>query len=556
IGAVRVTLVDGEFIVNPTHAQREYAQAELLLTGVTGEINMIEVGAREVSEAKILEGIAIGQKVIDDVCEMIRELKAKAGKAATYKPLGPTKELVELVRGRTAKALRQAKDNPDKTARNDAVKTIIEDLANELCGPEGDEKKGAPSRNDVKAAYDEVQEEVVRAMILDEGKRPDGRRLDEVRTITSEVGFLPRTHGSALFTRGQTQALVVTTLGTPSDEQIIDGLTEEYAKKFMLHYNFPSFSVGEVRPIRGPGRREIGHGALAERCLEAVLPTPDQFPYTIRLVSDILESNGSSSMASVCGGSLALMDAGVPVKAPVAGISVGMVNDGKRRVLLTDIQGEEDHYGDMDFKVAGTTEGVTGIQLDLKVRSLSHEIIREALDRARTARLGILKDMAQTLSKPRPNISEYAPRILTIKINPEKIGKVIGPGGKMIKKIQEETGANIDIDDDGTVYISSFGGVGAEAARDQILLITEEVQLGKIYNGKVISIKDFGAFIELIPGQDGLCHISELADHYVKSVIDEVKLGDMVKVKVIAIDDTGRVKLSRKQAMIEEKQGG
>ena len=324
----------------------------------------------------------------------------------------------------------------------------------------------------------------------------------------------------------------------------------------MLHYNFPPFSVGEVRPIRGPGRREIGHGALAERCLEAVLPSVDEFPYTIRLVADILESNGSSSMASTCGGTLALMDAGVPIKDPVAGISIGLVSEGDRRVLLTDIQGEEDHYGEMDFKVAGTAKGITGIQLDLKVGGISHEIVREALERARVARLSILKDMAQTIAKPRPNISEHAPRILTIRINPEKIGKVIGPGGKTIKKIQEETGANIDIDDDGTVYISSFGMAGAEAARDQIQLMTEEVQIGKIYTGKVISIKDFGAFIELVPGQDGLCHISELTDHYVKSVGDVVKLGDMVKVKVILVDDQGRVKLSRKQAMLDEQKTG
>ena len=556
IGAVRIARVDNDWLVNPTHAQREYAQMELLLTGITGQINMIEVGALQVSEELVLEGIALGQKVIDDICAMIRELAQKVGNKTTYTPRGPSKELSKLVSDKVLAPLGQAKRTPEKQARNAAVQKLRDDLVVALCGTADEPIKGGPKAVDVKTAFGDVEEEVVRAMILNDGVRPDGRKVDEIRPISGEVGFLPRTHGSALFTRGQTQALVVTTLGTPSDEQIIDGLTEEYAKKFMLHYNFPSFSVGEVRPIRGPGRREIGHGALAERCLEPVLPTPEQFPYTIRLVSDILESNGSSSMASVCGGTLALMDAGVPIKEPVAGISVGMVSEGDRRVLLTDIQGEEDHYGDMDFKVAGTVNGITGIQLDLKVGGLTHEIIREALQRARVARLSILKDMSQTLAKPRPSISEHAPKILTIKINPEKIGKVIGPGGKMIKKIQEETGANIDIDDDGTVYISSFGSAGAEAARDKIQLITEEVQVGKVYNGKVISIKDFGAFIELIPGQDGLCHISELADHYVKSVTDEVKMGDMVRVKVILVDDQGRVKLSRKAAMLDEKNPG
>ncbi|MCG3180055.1 MAG: Polyribonucleotide nucleotidyltransferase [Phycisphaerae bacterium] len=554
LGAVRIGRVQGEYIINPTYAQREYNDMELLLAGGKDTINMIEVGSREVSEDDLMEGMRIGQDVINTICDMINELANKTGQACEYVSGGPSPELVATVRSRGAAAIRAAKENPDKLARNAAVSQVETGLLEALCGTEEAPVENGQDPKLVHAAFEVVTEEVVRAMILD-GTRPDGRRADQVRDLHSEVSILPRTHGSAIFTRGQTQALVTTTLGTPSDEQIIDGLAEEYSKKFMLHYNFPSFSVGEARPIRGPGRREYGHGALAERCLEGVLPDPEVFPYTIRLVSDILESNGSSSMASVCGGTLALMDAGVPIKDPVAGISIGMVSEGGRRVMLTDIQGEEDHYGDMDFKVAGTQNGVTGIQLDLKIEGLTHEIIRDALTQAREARLGILKHMLQTLPKPRPSISQYAPRMLTIKINPEKIGKVIGPGGKTIKKIQEETGAQIDIEDDGTVFISSFGADGAERAREQVELLTQEVQLGRIYNGKVISIKDFGAFIEIMPGQDGLCHISELADTYVKTVSDVVKIGDMIRVKCIAIDDQGRVKLSRKQAMAAEKNG-
>jgi polyribonucleotide nucleotidyltransferase len=551
-GSVRIGHVGEEWKVNPTHAEREYADAELLLAGVKGHINMIEVGAREVSEETLMEGIIAAQPHIDAICDMIQELVEKAGKEPAYDPLGPSKELVDRVREMAAAKIKEAKLNPDKLARNDAVDAVEAAVTEELCGADEAPKEDGPDPKHVHTAFDWVAEEVVRDMVVNDNERPDGRKFDEIRDLTSEIGFLPRTHGSAIFTRGQTQALVTTTLGTPSDEQIIDGLAEEYSKKFMLHYNFPSFSVGEVRPIRGPGRREFGHGALAERCLEAVLPDPEDFPYTIRLVSDILESNGSSSMASVCGGTLALMDAGVPIKNPVAGISIGMFSEGDRQVLVTDIQGEEDHFGDMDFKVAGTQAGITGIQLDLKIRGLNHELIRQTLDVAKSARLHILKHMAQTIDQPRPEISQYAPRMLTIRINPEKIGAVIGPGGKVIKKIQEETGAKIDIDDDGTVYISSFEGGGAERAKEQIELLTQEVQLNRIYTGKVMSVKDFGAFIEIIPGQDGLCHISELSEGFVEKVTDEVNIGDEVRVKVIAIDDQGRVKLSRKRAMAEE----
>jgi polyribonucleotide nucleotidyltransferase len=375
-----------------------------------------------------------------------------------------------------------------------------------------------------------------------------------LRSIGCEVGVLPRTHGSAIFARGETQALVTTTLGTVSDEQRVDGLGEEYSKKFMLDYNFPPFSVGECRPIRGPGRREIGHGALAERSLKAVIPSPDKFPYTIRVVSDILESNGSSSMASVCGGTLSLMDAGVPISDPVAGISIGLVKESDRFILLTDIMGDEDHFGDMDFKVAGTGRGITGIQLDLKIDGINEEIIRATLDQAREARREILKTMLSTLRQPRSSPSKYAPRLITVRIHPDKIGLLIGPGGKTIKGIQEATGAKIDIDDDGTVFISHLDAAGAEAAKLKVEALTEEVRVGKVYDGRVTSIKDFGAFIEILPGRDGLCHISELDDKYVDRVENVCKVGDHLQVKVIAIDDQDRVKLSRR-ALLREQSG-
>jgi polyribonucleotide nucleotidyltransferase len=400
-------------------------------------------------------------------------------------------------------------------------------------------------------AVSSLTEKIIRELILS-GIRSDGRNYTTVRPLHCDVGLLPRTHGSGLFQRGETQVLATATLGTGEDEQIIDGLGEEYSKKFMLHYNFPPFATGEVKRIMGPGRREIGHGALAERSLEAVLPTPDIFPYVVRLVCDVLESNGSSSMASVCSGTLALLDAGVPIVRPVAGISIGLVSEGGRTELLTDIIGEEDHYGDMDFKVSGTSAGITGIQLDLKIRGISFDIIEKTFVRAKEARFFILGEMAKVLATHRPQISPHAPRLLTLRINPEKIGKIIGPGGKTIKAIVERTGAKIDIEDDGTVFIAAVGMEAAEKAREEIERLSEDVKIGKIYSGKVTSIKDFGAFIEVIPGQDGLCHISELADRYLKTVGEEVKLGQAVRVKVIAIDDQGRIKLSRKQAMRDE----
>lgn len=551
IAAVRIGRVGGQLIINPTLGQLEESEMELVVAGHADGINMIELGSHEVSEEIVAEGAALAQSEIKRIANLINELAAKAGKPPiTYEAKGPNDELKKLVYDKMAESVRQAKQIPGKAERNDKLAELRDQVLAELC-PEG-EAVPQYAAADVAEAFYLTEKKVQRALILS-GIRPDGRQRTQVRPLSSEVGVLPRTHGSALFSRGETQTLCAATLGTMSDEQIVDGLAEEYSKKFMLHYNFPPFSVGEIRPIRGPGRREIGHGALAEKSLEAVLPSPAQFPYTIRLVSDILESNGSTSMATVCGGTLALMDAGVPITRPVAGISVGRVTDGDQEILITDIIGEEDFHGDMDFKVSGTSEGITGIQLDMKARGLSQASIEATLAQAKEARMQILDHMAATLAAPRPDISVYAPRMYTMKINPEKIGKLIGPGGKTIRSITEKTGATIDVEDDGTVYVASVNSAAADEARAMVEALTQEVTVGRIYKGKIVSIKDFGAFVEILPGQDGLCHISELDESYVKDVTSVVKIGDEVEVKVISIDDQGRVKLSRKAALKERK---
>jgi polyribonucleotide nucleotidyltransferase len=550
IGAVRVGRVDGQYVINPTYQQQEESDLDMILAGHKDGVNMIEVGSREVSEQVITEAIAFGFEAIKQICALISQLREKAGKAHVWAAPPSTEELLKRVRSMAYNEFIKRRQIVGKLERQNAIKELYKQVMDELSPV--DAEKPQYDRKVVAAILSKVEEEAFTRAVLETGKRTDGRGPEQLREITSEVSLLPRTHGSAMFQRGETQAIVVATLGTARDEQIIDGLAEEYSKKFMLHYNFPPFSVGEARRIMGPGRREIGHGALAERSLEAVLPPVEQFPYTIRLVSEITESNGSSSMASVCGGTLALMDAGVPIVKPVAGISIGSVHDESKRILITDILGEEDHFGDMDFKIAGTQRGITGIQLDLKERQITMEVITQALAQAREARLEILRKMLATLGRPRPEISPYAPRILTIKINPEKIGAVIGPGGKGIRKIEADTGASIDIEDDGTIMISSVGMEGAIKARDIIEQITQGVKVGKIYNGRVSSIKDFGAFIEVAPGQDGLCHISELSDEYVKSVGDVLHVGDEVRVKVILVDDQGRVKLSRKAAIKED----
>ncbi|MHB1424809.1 MAG: polyribonucleotide nucleotidyltransferase [Gemmataceae bacterium] len=548
-GSVRIGRIGHDFVLMPTHTQLEESDLDLVLAGTRTAITMIEGFAREMPETDMLEAILWGHKHIVTVIEMIEELRRKAG-LEEKKPREPAaiNPLIDEFRKRFGTEFRERKQTEGKAERADSIKELRERIFAEYV-PQDGEAKYTPEQ--VSAAFNVLEERAVRDLIL-EGKRIDGRNPKQLRSITCEVALLPRVHGSALFQRGETQALVTTTLGTSSDEQRVDGIMDEYSKKFMLDYNFPPFSVGECRPIRGPGRREIGHGALAERSLKAVIPGPEKFPYTIRVVSDILESNGSSSMASVCGGTLSLMDAGVPITDPVAGISIGLVKEADRFVLLTDIMGDEDHFGDMDFKVAGTGRGITGIQLDLKIDGIDAEIIKATLDQSRDARREILKIMLSTLRQPRREISKTAPRLLTVKINPDKIGLLIGPGGKTIKGIQEATGAKIDIEDDGTVYISHSESAGAESAKLKVEALTEEVRVGKVYEGRVTSIKDFGAFIEILPGRDGLCHISELDDKYVGRVEDVCKVGDQLQVKVIAIDEHDRVKLSRKVLLREQ----
>jgi polyribonucleotide nucleotidyltransferase len=554
---VRVGRIDGQFVLNPTVKQLDESEFDLVVAGTKHFVNMIEVGSRETPEDVMADAIEFGHKAVVEITAMIEELQSKVAREKVGDMKLPEPGFVDSIRARVYDKIREVKGKPGKHDRSDAVAQILEDLITEMAPPIADPNASYGSilaqREHVKKirnVFVEVEEQVTREAILG-GVRPDGRGYHDIRPISCEVGVLPRVHGSAVFSRGETQAMCTVTLGTSSDEQLVDGLIDEYAQKFMLHYNFPSYSVGEVRPIRGPGRREIGHGALAERSLVAVLPGIEQFPYTVRVISDILESNGSSSMASSCGGCLALMDAGVPISKPVAGISIGLVQEGQKYELLTDIIGEEDHFGDMDFKVCGTRDGITAIQLDIKTEGITHKIIRDTLHRAKEARLMILEKMAQALPAPRPEISKWAPRLLTIKIDPEKIGKVIGPGGKNIKAIQEETGAQIDIEDDGTVYISSVDAAAAEKCRDIVEAMTAEVKVGKIYKGKVVSIKEFGAFVEIAPETDGLCHVSELSDQYVDRVEDYVNIGDEVQVKVILIDDQGRIKLSRKAAMQE-----
>jgi polyribonucleotide nucleotidyltransferase len=552
-GSVRVGRVGGQLVLMPSHSQLEESDLDLVVAGTHKAVTMIEGFAREMSEADMLEAILFAHKHIVTIVDMIDELRQQAGLGTKeYPEPKPDDPVIEEIHKKYYADFRKAKLTTGKQARAEAAKAIKEKAKEEFLPEEGDPKTDEKTVN--KALY-RLEERVVRDLLL-EGQRLDGRAMKQIRALQCDVSVLPRTHGSAVFQRGETQALVITTLGTSSDEQRVDGLGDEYSKKFMLDYNFPPSSVGECKPVRGPGRREIGHGALAERSLRAVIPPPTKFPYTIRLVSEILESNGSSSMASVCGGTLALMDAGVPITDPVAGISIGLVKEPDRFILLTDIMGDEDHFADMDFKVAGTGRGITGIQLDLKIDGIGEEIIRGTLEQAREARREILRSMLGTLRQPRAEISPIAPRLLTLKINPDKIGALIGPGGKNIKSIQETTGAKIDVEDDGTVYISHSDSTGAEAARLKVEAITEEVRIGRIYEGRVTTIKDFGAFIEILPGREGLCHVSELDVGFVQKPEDVVKLGDRLQVKVIAIDEHDRVKLSRKAVLRDQAGGG
>jgi polyribonucleotide nucleotidyltransferase len=558
-GACRMGRVNGEFVINPTHKQIADGDLNLLLGGRKEAINMIEVGSKELSEETIAEAIATAHKTVREVCELIEELREKVGVEKEIPLVESDQQLEEKITSQISDKLYELKQIPDKQQRNDAVDELFEQIVAQYCPDESDSE----AQKDSDAVYDkamvkrilgQIEGQIVKKLLLS-GTRSDGRGYDDIRPITCEVGILPRNHGSALFTRGETQALASVTLGTIRDAQIIDGLLEEYAQNFTLHYNFPPFAVGEVKPVRGVGRREIGHGALAEKALEAVRPPDDEFAYTVRVVSDITESNGSSSMASVCGGSLALMDAGVPMTKAVAGISIGLITDENGRCeLLTDIAGEEDHYGEMDFKVAGTVDGITAIQLDIKAEGLAQDIMIEALQKAKTARMKILDIMARAIDKPRAELSAYAPKLVSIEIDPELIGKVIGPGGKMIKGIQEQTGTTIEVEEDGTIYISCLGGDGHLRAREIIESITQPPEVGRIYEqAKVVSVKDFGVFVEIVPGVEGLCHISELSEGYVKNVEDVCKMGDLITVKLISIDDQGRLKLSRKAALAKDK---
>ena len=561
LGSVRLAQVDGVFIPFPTQDQLEESDLDLIVSGSETAVLMIEGFAREMPEARMLEAINECHRIIRELCAMQHELVRLAGKPKKEYVLADYTNLRERLTRDYLHDLKAAKATAGKAERGQAVKALKEKAKAAIVPlePAGAAKPGdagGVSEADFTHVWHGLEERAVRDLIY-EGKRPDGRDYTTLRAIACEVDLLPRVHGSALFQRGETQALVTITLGTGKDEQRVDGLLDEYSKKFMLDYYFPSFSVGEVRPIRGPGRREIGHGALAERSVKPVLPAPDVFPYTIRVISDILESNGSSSMASVCGATLGLMAAGVPITSPVAGISVGLVKQSEHEwKLLTDIIGDEDHYGDMDFKIAGTPTGITGIQLDLKIDGISPAIIEATLKQSREARLEILRSMLSAIRRPRQEISPWAPRLLRTQINPEKIGLLIGPGGKTIRAIQESTGASIEVEDDGTVTVASHDAEGAMAAMAKIEALTASIQVGRIYEGRVTSIKDFGAFVELVPGKDGLCHISELSDDYVSSVGDVCRVGDVMRVKVIAVDDQDRVKLSRKVAMRELADGG
>jgi len=547
VGAVRVGLLEGEIVFNPTNSQRDVSDLDLVVVGTQDAVVMVEAGANQLSEEKVLECIWAGhaelQKVIQAQIEMFRELGLS--KPAWDPPAPYADELYQQVRGELHGRLRDALHTPGKFERKDAVSAVQKAYLETV--PEDD----ADKRAQVKRVFETLEEEILYDSILDTGHRFDGRRTDQVRPISIEVGMLPRTHGSALFTRGETQALASVTLGTQRDAQILEEYEGETKQKFLLHYNFPPFSVGEVKFMRSPGRREIGHGVLARRALTPVLPHEEDFPYTIRVVSDILESNGSSSMATVCGGSLALFDAGVPMLSPVAGVAMGLVKKDDRFAVLTDIAGQEDHYGDMDFKVAGTRDGITALQMDLKLTGVTKDVMQVALAQARAGRFHILDQMEQVLGNPRPELSSYAPRLFTLQVPKDKIRDIIGPGGKVVRSIVEETGCEIEIENDGRVVIASPDGEAAKRAISMIERLTEVPEIGKVYTGTVRRVEAYGAFAEILPGTDGLIHISELAPYRVRETSDIVKEGDEVEVKVIDIDETGRVRLSRKAVIME-----
>ena len=545
IAGARISRVDGKLIFNPTYEDTANSDLNLVMAGTSDGIVMVEAGAKEVSEDDMMEALDFGHERIKKLIEIQIKLRELLGKEKLVVEAPQVdEELKNKIHKKAGAKLAEAMQISGKHERSDAIKQIREDLKSHLSPEEQEEKAGA-----IKEIFHDLEKDIVRNLILDKQHRVDGRGLVDVRPINIQVGYLPRVHGSAIFTRGETQALVSTTLGTSSDEQRIDSLEFKGTKSFLLHYNFPAFCTGEVKFLSGPGRREVGHGMLAERALIPILPAKDKFPYTIRIVSEILESNGSSSMASVCGGSLSLMDAGVPIKAPVAGIAMGLIKDGDRVAILSDILGSEDHLGDMDFKVAGTPNGITALQMDIKIAGLDRELMSKALEQAKAGRMHILDEMEKVLQFPREEMSKYAPRIITITVPKDKIRDVIGPGGKVIREIIDKTGVTIDINDDGVVSIASTDEDSAKRAVEFVQNLVQEVEIGKIYLGKVKKIVDFGAFVEIFPGTDGLVHISQICDRRIKNVSDEIQEGDEIKVKVIDVDQQGRVKLSRKEAL-------
>ena len=549
LAGVKIGRVNGQFVVNPNMQELQNSELDLVVAGTEDAILMVESGANGLSESVFLDALALAHSEIKKIVAKIVELQAMVGLTKRIVPVEPVgEELERQVRESVAGPIREAVLIANKSDRQERLDQIMADAVDKL----GEED---PVRcRQVKGVYHDVEYHEVREMILEKKIRADGRGASDIRPITCETSILPRTHGSALFTRGETQSLAVVTLGTSDDEQRIDALEGEYFRNFMLHYNFPPFSVGEARPLRSPGRREVGHGKLAERALKSVLPDKESFPYTIRIVSDILESNGSSSMATVCGSTLAMMDAGVPIKKPVAGIAMGLIKDGDRVLILSDILGLEDHLGDMDFKVTGTREGITALQMDIKIEGITIDLMRQALEQARAGRLHILEKMQESLSSPRDSLAPHAPRIYTLQIKPDKIRDVIGPGGKVIRSIIAECGVKVNVDDSGLVTIASVDEASAQQAIEMVNRLTEEAIVGKIYMGTVRKIVDFGAFVEILPNLDGLVHISQLAEHRVQSVADELTEGEQVLVKVLEIDRQGKIRLSRKEALMESEQ--
>lgn len=553
IGGVKVGKINDRLIINPTVAQMEKSSLQLTVAGTKDAIMMVEAGANELSEDEVLEAILFGHETIKEIVALIENIRADVGKPKVEVTLyQPDPEIDKEVREFATAKMVAAIKTDEKLEREALIEQVKTETVEYFQTKLGEEY--AQWEKMIQEVLDNIVYEEVRKMIAVDKIRPDGRGLSEIRPITCEVGILPRAHGSGLFTRGQTQVLTVCTLGRVSEEQILDGLGEEESKRYIHHYNFPPYSVGEVRPSRSPGRREIGHGALAERALLPVIPSEEEFPYTIRLVSEVLESNGSSSQASVCGSTLSLMDAGVPIRKPVAGVAMGLLKDGEDFAILTDIQGMEDHYGDMDFKVAGTRDGITAIQMDIKIKGIGREILQQALAQAKEGRLFILDKMAEVIAEPRKELSPYAPRIITFEIDPDRIRDVIGPGGKVIRKIVEETGAEIDIEDDGRVFIAAVDVKAGAKAEEMIRRLTSDVEVGAIYMGKVTRLMNFGAFVEVLPGKEGLVHISQLAKERVAKVEDVVNVGDEIMVKVVEIDKQGRINLSRKAVLVGDEQ--